>query len=215
MVALLLVLVVMEIQGRRGGGGGRSSSRGGGGRSRSISRIFSRRSSGGGGGMFGRRGGGSSRGGSSFKKRLVKGAALGAGAYVGYKATKALGKFAARGLTGMTGLGDYRFEDWDSWRQQDGMLCRTDADCWLDPQLECADYEFDFSISRAWFGGDWMSVRGQCQCRSGLWFDDNDLSCMASSYWASAAGILIIIFLFIPCGCCCLCGCCYYVYNTL
>merc|ERR1711890_216039 len=98
----------MEIQGRRGGGGGRSSSRGGGGRSRSISRIFSRRSSGGGGGMFGRRGGGSSRGGSSFKKRLVKGAALGAGAYVGYKATKALGKFAARGLTGMTGLGDYR-----------------------------------------------------------------------------------------------------------
>merc|ERR1712089_101868 len=111
---------------------------------------------------------------SSLKSKLVKGAVIGAGAYVGYKATKALGKFAAYSLAGGRG---YEFNDWNRWRQSDGMLCRNNADCWLDPQLECQDYELDFSINRGWFGGDYLAIRGQCQCRTGFWFNEDRLEC--------------------------------------
>merc|ERR1712127_115613 len=95
---------------------------------------------------------GGSRG-SSLKKKLVAGAVIGAGAYVGYKATKAAAKFAAFGLAGRP---NYNYGQWDSWRREQGMLCRTTADCWLDKQLECQDYELDFSINRGWFGGDYL-----------------------------------------------------------
>ena len=33
---------------------------------------------------------------------------------------------------------DWSFNDWNSWRQADGFLCRNDNDCiWLDNNLEC------------------------------------------------------------------------------
>ena len=30
------------------------------------------------------------------------------------------------------------------------MMNRNDGDCWLDPNLECQDYELDFDINRGW-----------------------------------------------------------------
>ena len=60
---------------------------------------------------------------------------------------------------------------------------RSTQDCtWMDPNLLCQDYEMDFSMSvscfnnllqsiyfsssqRAWFGGDFMSIIGECECR--------------------------------------------------
>lgn len=200
-VVLVVLGTVLEVQGRRGGGrsgGGRSSSRSGGWGSRTSSRSGGR-SRGWGGSSGGRK--------SSLKSKLVKGAVIGAGVYVGYKATKALGKFAAYGLAGGRG---YEFNDWNRWRQSDGMLCRNNADCWLDPQLECQDYELDFSINRGWFGGDYLAIRGQCQCRNGFWFNEDRLECqVAGGFWTGVVGILIILLILSCMGCCCVALGCY------
>ena len=77
---------------------------------------------------------------SSFGKKLLKGAAIGAGAYGVYK----LGQLSTR-FDG-NGFGGYGVNDWNSWREADGMLCRKDSDCnWLDRHMYCQDYELDFS----------------------------------------------------------------------
>ena len=40
----------------------------------------------------------------------------------------------------------YEFNDWNSWREADGFLCRNNDDCrWVDQNLNCEDYELDFS----------------------------------------------------------------------
>ena len=59
------------------------------------------------------------------------------------------------------------------------MQCRTSADCaWLDNNLACEDYEVKFTpISKLWFGGDWASIRGECNCQAGLLWNGNELSC--------------------------------------
>ena len=44
------------------------------------------------------------------------------------------------------GAGSYDFDDWNEWREADGFLCRNDNDCqWMDINLNCEDYELDFS----------------------------------------------------------------------
>merc|ERR1719184_535950 len=85
---------------------------------------------------------------SSFGRKLVGGALVGAGAYAGYKATKAAAKFAT--LPFRADLG-YQFEDWQQWSNSQGFLCRSDRDCWLNPDLVCQDYDLDFTPSAAWF----------------------------------------------------------------
>ena len=44
---------------------------------------------------------------------------------------------------------DWSFNDWNSWRQADGFLCRNDNDCiWLDNNLECQPVrDFGWSIN--------------------------------------------------------------------
>ena len=65
---------------------------------------------------------------SSLKKKFIKGAVLGAGAYVGYKAAKMAGKFATSALTKER----YNLDEWNNWRRADGMLCQNTDDCsWI------------------------------------------------------------------------------------
>jgi len=87
------------------------------------------------------------------------------------------------------------------------MLCRNDGDCWLDPNLECQDYELDFDINRGWFGGDYLAIVGACECRTGQW-DDRQLQCQqvfAGGFFAGVIGILVIL-LMIGVGICCCIG---------
>jgi len=115
------------------------------------------------------------------KNGWVKKAVIGAGAaYVGYKAAKATKKFGKYKFK--KGKKKYKFEEWDSWRQQNGILCRDTDDCWMDEQLECSDYELvRTDIHEGWFGGDVIAIRGTCQCNDFTWWDDDDLSCLRFS----------------------------------
>jgi len=211
---LILVTVVSVNGGRgggRGGGGGRSAGSFGrsGGRSSSsgswgsrTSSSSSRSSSG-----FGSRssGGGFKKKG-SLKKKLLIGAAVGAGAYVAYKGAKATAKFAAWSA-GNRGYGGWGYNDWNGWRQEQGMLCRTDNDCWMDSNLACERNDFDFVLNRNWFGGDWNSIIGQCECRFGQW-DHTQLQCQAfggaGGFFAGVVGILVILLMIGCFGCCCI-----------
>ena len=89
------------------------------------------------------------------------------------------------------------------------MLCRTTSDCsWMDRNLLCQDYELDISPSQAWFGGDLASIRGKCQCRDGMDWDNYELQCEAASW----SGVMIFLFFLIAlvglavlgAVCCCL-----------
>ena len=101
--------------------------------------------------------------------------------------TKATGKFLL-----WSHIGGWRFNDWNRWRMTDGMMCRTSTDCsWLDRNLFCQDYELDFSPSRAWFGGDFASIVGKCQCGGGMEWDNGDLQCREPSW----SGLMIFLFL--------------------
>ena len=102
--------------------------------------------------------------------------------------------------------GGWRFDQWNSWRMQDGLLCRSNNDCgWLDDDLQCQDYEFDFSVSRGWFGGRYADIVGECECRDGLVWDDSELSCEAAGW----GGVMIFLFLIlgaVGCGVLCVAG---------
>ena len=159
-IFILVVILAISIANASPKGGGRGGS-----------------SSGGRGSSFG----GSSFGGkgSSLKRTFVKGAVIGAGAYVGYKAVKLAGKFAANSI----GLGGgFDFDNWNNWREADGMLCRTSRDCsWISPDMYCQDYEVRLNtqlINQNWFGGNLLSIQGECACPLGTFFDpQNDFQC--------------------------------------
>jgi len=68
------------------------------------------------------------------------------------------------------------YNDWNGWRQEQGMLCRTDEDCWMDSNLACARNDMDFEVDHKWFGGDWAKIIGQCECTVGQW-DQEQLQC--------------------------------------
>jgi len=141
-----------------------------------------------------------------LKKKLLIGAAVGAGAYVAYKGAKATAKFAAWSA-GNRGYGGWGYNDWNGWRQEQGMLCRTDNDCWMDSNLACERNDFDFVLNRNWFGGDWNSIIGQCECRFGQW-DHTQLQCQAfggaGGFFAGVVGILVILLMIGCFGCCCI-----------
>ena len=70
---------------------------------------------------------------STFSK-LKKAAVIGAGAYIGYKVTKATGKALKNAFGGR----EIKYDSWNTWRQRYGFLCKIDNHCnWLDRNLEC------------------------------------------------------------------------------
>ena len=73
-------------------------------------------------------------------KTVKKVALVAAGAYVGYKLAKLGAKFGSWRHGGSWG-----FDDWDDWREADGMLCRNNDDCtWVDQRMQCEDWEIRY-----------------------------------------------------------------------
>jgi len=145
---------------------------------------------------------------SKLKSRLKKAALVGVGVYAGYKVAKLASKFSSRG----SGWGNsYKYNDWNDWREADGFLCRSNKDCqWIDDNLNCEDYELEFTPLAGWFGGDTISIRGECTCEQGLFWNDDDLSCDRRSP-ISGIGAIIGIAIAISIMLCCCCGVCFLV----
>ena len=81
---------------------------------------------------------------SKTKSNLKKAAVIGATAYGAYQLGKLSGRFSSPGY----GYGNrgYGYQQWNSWREVDGFLCRKTEDCnWIDPRLYCQDYELKFT----------------------------------------------------------------------
>ena len=76
-------------------------------------------------------------------------AAVGVGVYGGYK----LGKLKQKFLTPKIKVGDdssedfgFGFDDWNGWRENEGMLCRNNNDCnWIDQFMYCQDRQMGFT----------------------------------------------------------------------
>jgi len=133
---------------------------------------------------------------------LKKAAVLGAVAYGSYQ----IGKMSS----GYGGWNNhprgYGFNQWNRDREIDGFMCRKTDDCsWMDRQLYCQDYELDFSPSRAWFGGDFASIIGECACPHGMYFDQREMYCR-QNFMGSTFGIGMIVICVLV-GLCCCCGC--------
>jgi hypothetical protein len=108
----------------------------------------------------------------------------------------------------------YKFNDWNDWREADGFLCRSNKDCqWIDDNLNCEDYELEFTPFAGWFGGDTISIRGECTCEQGLFWNDDDLSCDRPNP-ISGIGAIIGIAIAISIMLCCCCGVCFLVKKT-
>jgi len=179
---------------------------------------------------------------SKVKKRLKQAALIGAGAYVGYKLGKLKEKFSNRKWGGGSSsthisIGGsssirrsrprYEFNDWNDWREADGFLCRSNDDCkWVDDNLNCEDYELDFRPAAGWFGGDTVSIRGECTCEPGLRWNENQLSCDRLPRLSGARpvnvnggpglaiGAIIGIVIAALIGFCCCCGICCLIGKT-
>jgi len=181
---------------------------------------------------------------SKIKKRLKQAALIGAGAYVGYKLGKLKEKFSNRkwgggsSSTHITIGGSssssirrprYQFNDWNNWREADGFLCRSNDDCkWVDNNLNCEDYEFDFTPAAGWFGGDTVTIRGECNCEPGYIWNENQLSCDLRRIGGQrinvnggqqingslAIGAIIGIVIACLIGFCCCCGICCLIGKT-
>ena len=76
-------------------------------------------------------------------KKLKKAALIGSGVYSAYKLAKAQSKFAKFDDP------DIDFNTWNTWREVDGFLCKTDNHCnWLDENFECQQVgEFGWTVS--------------------------------------------------------------------
>jgi len=126
------------------------------------------------------------------KGKLKKAAVVGGAAYTGYKLGKLKSKFSkkAKGPKSKAyGVG-YEFDDWNDWQEADGFLCRKTDDCtWLDDNLECQDFEVKITpVNKLWFGGDLVSIVGECACSDEWFWDVDDLECKRP---AKVAGWLV------------------------
>ena len=138
-------------------------------------------------------------------KNVKKVALVAAGAYAGYQLAKLGTKFGSWSHGGSWG-----FDDWDDWREADGMLCRTSDDCrWVDRSMRCEDWEIRRTgFSSGWFGGGFtLDIRGECACPEGTFFDDDDMDCKNISNGLGLLAIIGIIIACILCTCCCVCCC--------
>jgi len=138
---------------------------------------------------------------------LSKAAKIGGAAFVGYQLGKVTSRF------GHWSHGGYwRFQDWNRWRMNDGMLCRNNDDCtWLDPDLRCENYNIGWSYDSDWYGGD--KIVGSCDCPMGQWWSDDQLQCLLASRGLSGISIFFIVVATIV-GLICLCGCCCYMFRN-
>jgi len=141
-------------------------------------------------------------------KTVKKVALVAAGAYVGYKLAKLTSKFG-----GYRHGGNWGFNDWDDWREADGMLCRTSNDCqWVDRSMQCEDWEIRRTgFSSGWFGGvPTLAIRGECACPEGTFFDDDDMDCKPLRFDSDGLGFIAIIGIIVAvilATCCCVCCC--------
>ena len=70
---------------------------------------------------------------------LAKDSVKGIGVYSVQQLEKLLLKFPKENL-------EYTFDDWNKWREEDGLLCRNNSDCtWVNEQMYCKDYELQFT----------------------------------------------------------------------
>jgi len=125
-------------------------------------------------------------------------------AIVGWKAynttqvTKATAKFL-----NWNHDGSWQFDDWNSWRERDGMLCRTSSDCtWLDKDLRCGKLTIDKNKRQSWFGGDSAGIAGRCMCSNtdttyNVGWNEVELECQQTSLTGGSI-VFIIIFGGIP-----------------
>ena len=113
--------------------------------------------------------------------------------------TKATAKYAKWKLTG-----SWQFNDWNSWRTKDGMLCRDRTDCaWLDKDLFCQTMVVT-GYDKRWFGGN--TVKGKCQCGNGKVWNNKELECEEPL----SAGMIV---LYVLIGLVVLCALCYCFYK--
>merc|ERR1712080_189225 len=189
-------------------------------------RFGSRRSS-----IFGSRRsryGSTRRGGTRVGGTLLKGAALGAGVWAGYQLTKGAANLAAAAINPFPQFPNAQvaFQNWNQWRQQDGMLCRSTTDCtWLDPQMICQpSFTPPQPGNPNWFGGgaEIQKITGECQCPPSFQFitaesrgqfgctnDQNLIGLFGQTVDAAvtvATWLLTVIIVGTLFGCCCCCG---------
>ena len=136
-------------------------------------------------------------------KTVKKVALVSAGVFISYKLAKLGAKFGSWRHGGSWG-----FDDWDNWREADGMLCRTSDDCrWVDQSMLCEEWETRRTgFSSGWFGGvPILAIRGECACPEGKFFDDNDMDCkqiesdglgMFATIFLAACVVVAIILIF-------------------
>ena len=60
-------------------------------------------------------------------------------------------------------------------------------------------------FQRAWFGGDFASIIGECACPRGMVFDQREMYCR-QNFMGSTIG-LVVIGICVLVGLCCCCGC--------
>ena len=107
----------------------------------------------------------------------------------------------------------YKWEEYNSWREKDGFLCRNSSDCnWVDPKFKCRDYELRLAVtpSKAWFGGNnaYLEIVGSCDCPDGMFFDDDEMECRRKAM--PIAAFLGIDFAVCILALICVCVCCFY-----
>jgi len=141
---------------------------------------------------------------------LKKAAVIGAVAYGAYSLGRLSGGTSyGSGYGGWHGHPQgYGFNQWNRDREVDGFMCRKTEDCsWVDRRLYCQDYDLDFSPSRAWFGGDFVSIVGECSCPRGYYFHNREMYCK-EKFFSGTLGMVVIAICVLIAMCCC-CGCFY------
>ena len=85
-------------------------------------------------------------------RTLKKSEVLGIGVYSSKKLGKLKGKFPKKYPKKL----NFEFDEWNSWRQKDGFLCRNNNDCnWidhrplfrLDSRMDCGDFKLGWTPS--------------------------------------------------------------------
>ena len=81
--------------------------------------------------------------------KLTNATVTGIGIYSAEQLAKLSVKFAKGNFTYLSNLtNDDWFDEWNNWREAEGLLCRKDLDCsWIDTKMDCVDYELQFTPS--------------------------------------------------------------------
>ena len=145
-------------------------------------------------------------GGTKFST-IKKAAAVGAVAYGAYKIGKLSTKFSSLNW-GTTYHPKYSFDSWNRWRQDDGLLCRNDYDCWISSDMVCYPETFSLKINSGWFGGNGTPI-GRCGCKKWAIYtwDDDNLGCNFRGWVTSLivltaiVGLIMILIVFWACCC--------------